>query len=174
MIIDFSYLRHFVQDTHNSCHSEILITIHEVGHYDQAYSQWYYQYRRDQLNHDGAKPAEEINIGVINERTSDLRRKDKRVAAERLITEPGPLIDRNWSFIAWYLSGNWPLLISAREFINIQSPIRELVLKKINVFFRALSELPLLPLPPILVTCTTFPTNSGRKTTFFFKTCSLM
>ena len=50
---------------------------------------------KKQSNHDGAKTAEENNISVINERTSDLRRKDKRVAAERLITEPGPLIDRN-------------------------------------------------------------------------------
>ena len=87
MILDFSHLRHFVQETHNSCHSEILITMITFIHNDTI--------RRDQLHHDGAKTAEENNIGVINERTSDLRRKDKRVAAERLITEPGPLIDRN-------------------------------------------------------------------------------
>ena len=35
------------------------------------------------------------------------------------------------------------------------------------MFFRALSELPLLPLPPILVTCATFPINPGGKKTFF-------
>ena len=125
-----------------------------MGHSDQLYSQWYYQYRKDKLHHEGAKTAEENNIGVINERTSDLRRKDKRVAAERLITEPGPLIDRNWSFIAWYLSGNWPLLISARELINIQS-------------YKGIVWITFAPSPPDSCNLCNFPNQPGRKENLF-------